>query len=503
MASAAARLRLLLAAALAAAALLALPATASAAAYGPGAPIPFALLPADNPWNLDVSGLPVDPNSADYIARIGASGSLHPDFGTVWNGAPNGIPYVVVSAAQPKVPVSFYYADESDPGPYPIPPDAPIEGGPDATGDRHVLVLDADDLLLYELFDAHPSGQGWTAGSGAVFDLRSNALRPDGWTSADAAGLPMLPGLVRYDEVQQGVIDHALRFTVSATQRAYVYPATHLASSSTDPDLPPMGLRLRLKAGFDISGLPACDQIILQALKTYGMFVADNGSSWYLSGAPDSRWDDDALHALSLVKGSDFEVVDTSVLPRPGALTVGGLADASVLEGGTYAASGWFRDETAGALSWTGSVDYGEGGGVQSLALGADKTFALSHLYRRAGRRLVTVTVAGDNGAHGTARFAVTVINRAPRVYAGADARVRAGVVFARRGRFTDPGLETYKASVTWGDGSGRRTLRLSGKAFTLRHAFPRARGRTYTVSVTVVDGHGGKGIDRFRVAVR
>jgi hypothetical protein len=299
------------------------------------------------------------------------------------------------------------------------------------------------------------------------------------------------------------VIDHALRFTVNATQRAYVYPATHYAGNSTDPDLPPMGLRLRLKACFDISGFSACDQVILQALKTYGMLVADNGSSWFLSGAPDSRWDDEALHALTLVKGSDFEVVDTSALARPGALTVGGLIDARVLEGATYGASGWFKDETAGALTWTGSVDYGEGAGAQPLALAADRTFALSHLYRRAGRRAVTVMVSGDNGGHDTARFVVTVVNRAPRVYAGASASVRAGVVFARRGRFTDPGIETYKAWVSCGDGSGRHALRLSGKAFTLRHAFPRVRGRVYTVSVTVTDSHGGRGVDRFRVAVR
>ena len=287
----------------------------------------------------------------------------------MWDGAPNGIPYVVVGTAQPKVPVSFYYADESDPGPYPIPSDAPIEGGPDATGDRHVLVLDADNLLLYELFDAHPSGQGWTAGSGAVFDLRSNALRPDGWTSADAAGLPILPGLVRYDEVQEGRDRprlalhrqrHAARLRLSRDplrqQQHRPRPAAH------GPAPAPQG-RASTSPAF-----PACDQVILQALKTYGMLVADNGSSWYLSGAPDSRWDDDALHALSLVKGSDFEVVDTSALPRPGALTLGGLGGCPVLEGGTYAADGWFKDETAGALSWTGSVDYGEGAGAQALA---------------------------------------------------------------------------------------------------------------------------------------
>jgi len=464
----------------------------------------FALFPADNAWNTPVDTLPVDPNSDDYIARIGAATGLHADFGTVWNGAPNGIPYVVVSGTQPTVPVSFDYADESDPGPYPIPPDAPIEGGPSSTGDRHVLVLDADNLLLYELFAAYFNGTSWTAGSGAVFDLRSNALRPDGWTSADAAGLAILPGLVRYDEaVQEGVIDHALRFTVAQTQRSYIYPAAHYASSSTDPDLPPMGLRLRLKASFDISGFPACDRAILQALKTYGMIVADNGSSWYISGAPDPGWDDDALHALGQVKGGAFEVVDTSGLSQPGVLTLAAIADATVREGGTYAATGSFVDGTAGATAWTGSVDYGEGAGAQVLALAPDKTFALSHRYRRAGRRVVTVQVAGDSGGHGTARFTVTVTNLAPRVYAGANTSVRSGVTFTRRGYFVDPGLESYRAWVAWGDGSGRRSLTLSGRRFTLRHLYPRVRGRTYTVSVTVVDGHGGKGIDRFRVTIR
>jgi hypothetical protein len=228
--------------------------------------------------------------------------------------SPNGIPYVVVSGSQPRVPISFYYADESDPGPYPIPPDAPIEGGPNSGGDRHVLVLDAAHRMLYEVYDAHFFGDHWEAGSGAVWDLSSNALRPDTWTSADAAGLPMLPGLVRYDEVASGEITHALRVTVSQTQRAFIHPATHYASDSTDPDLPPMGLRLRLRSDFDISGFPAKVQVILRALKKYGMFVADNGGDWYISGAPDPRWDDDELHVLSEVPGSAFEAVDTGAI---------------------------------------------------------------------------------------------------------------------------------------------------------------------------------------------
>lgn len=270
------------------------------------------LFPADNPWNQDISALPVHPNSDAFIASIGAGTGLHPDFGTVWDGAPNGIPYVVVPGNTPKVPVNFEYADESDPGPYPIPEDPPIEGGPDSDGDRHILIVDRDNLKLYELYNAWPRNGHWDAGSGAIFDLTSNALRPDFWTSADAAGLPILPGLVRYDEaVEKGQIRHALRFTAARTRRAFIHPATHFASSSNDPNLPPMGLRVRLKAGFDISGFPAEVQVILRALKSYGMFLADNGSNWFISGAPDPRWDDEALSALRQVEGSNFEAVYT------------------------------------------------------------------------------------------------------------------------------------------------------------------------------------------------
>jgi hypothetical protein len=268
------------------------------------------VFPADNPWNTDISSQPIDPNSDNLIASIGLNAGLHADFGTVWNGAPNGIPYVVVSGTQPMVPVSFDYADESDPGPYPIPPDAPIEGGANASGDRHVLVIDQDHWKLYELFAATRQGSTWHAGSGAVFDLSSDMLRPAGWTSADAAGLPIFPGLVRYDEaVVQGAIKHALRFTVVHSRRAYVAPARHFASSLTDPNLPPMGMRVRLKAGFDVTPFPPEIRVILTALKKYGMFVADNGSNWYVSGAPDPRWSDDDLHTLSQVTGSNFEVV--------------------------------------------------------------------------------------------------------------------------------------------------------------------------------------------------
>lgn len=270
------------------------------------------MFPADNPWNKDISAEPVDPSSDVLIATCGANAQLHPDFGTTWLGSPIGIPYIVVNGNQARVPVSFYYADESDPGPYPIPPDAPIEGGSSSDGDRHVLVLDYDNWKLYELYDAHPvnGGDRWTAGSGAVFDLSSNALRPAGWTSADAAGLPILPGLVRYDEVvEQKEIKHALRFTCPTTRRAYVSPARHFASSRTDPAQPPMGMRVRLKSSVDLTGFPPNVQVILKALKTYGMFLADNGSSFFLSGAHDMRWSDDELGAMKQLHGRDFEVV--------------------------------------------------------------------------------------------------------------------------------------------------------------------------------------------------
>lgn len=273
------------------------------------------LFPKDHIWNTRVDGLPPDKNSSAYISSIGASAHAHPDFGSgLWEDGPIGIPYTVVNANQAKVPVSFDYADESDPGPYPIPADAPIEGGSNADGDRHILVVDRDTCLLYELFYAYPEGEGWSAGSGAIFDLNSYDLRPDGWTSADAAGLAILPGLIRYEEVASGEITHALRFTAPETRRDYVWPARHFASSLSDSSYPPLGQRFRLKQDFDISQFSPDIQVILTALKTYGMILADNGSAWYLSGAPDERWDNDILRELKELQGSDFEAVDVSSL---------------------------------------------------------------------------------------------------------------------------------------------------------------------------------------------
>ena len=302
----------MLRAALAASLVAVLGGAAAPAPHLPAAPR-CTLFPASSPWNRRVDRLPVAKGSADLIASIGLDRSLHADFGSgLWEGRPIGIPYTVVSGAQRKVPVRFDYADESDRGPYPIPPRVKIEGG----SDRHALIVDRDACRLYELGGLERQGGRWHAWAGATWNLRSNRVRPAGWTSADAAGLPIFPGLARYDEVRRGVIDHALRFTVERTRRSYLYPARHYASSLTDSNLPPMGLRVRLKASFDVRPFPRQARIVLVALKRYGMMVADNGADWYITGAPNRGWSNDQLHTLGRVKGSDFEVVDTSRL-RP------------------------------------------------------------------------------------------------------------------------------------------------------------------------------------------
>jgi hypothetical protein len=286
-----------------------------------GGPLPAApkcpIFPASSAWNQRVDKLPLHTRSADIVRSIGLGGHMHPDFGSgLYEGAPIGIPFTTVSGDQPRVPVSFDYASESDRGPYPIPPGVPIEGGRGSDGDRHAIVVDRRRCKLYELYAAHPRGGGWHAGSGAVWNLRSNRLRKRGWTSADAAGLPILPGLARYDEVKRGRIDHALRFTAQRTRKAFVYPARHFASDDADPALPAMGQRLRLKRGYPIGRFPRQARVVLRALKRYGMLLADNGSSWFVSGAPNPGWSNDDLHTLQQVPGSAFEVVDTSGLPR-------------------------------------------------------------------------------------------------------------------------------------------------------------------------------------------
>jgi len=274
------------------------------------------VFPQDNPWNIDISAFPVNSNSANYVTSIGSTAQLHPDFGTQISGVPWGIPYDVVAGTQPDVAMDFVtYPAESDPGPYPFPPDCPVEGGlaAPASSDRHALVVDKDHHLLYELYNAFPQSNGsWTAANGALFNLASNAMRPLGWTSADAAGLPVFPGLARYDEVAAGAIRHALRFTVQTSQNTFVYPARHFASSSSNANLPPMGLRFRLKATANLSGLSPEALIIATCLQHYGMMVADNGGNWFVSGAPDPNWNDADINTLKTLHGSDFEAVDTS-----------------------------------------------------------------------------------------------------------------------------------------------------------------------------------------------
>lgn len=286
----------------------------------PGQPSPrvdgCTMLPSDNIWNTPINQLPVELRSAEYIDTIGGDVTLHPDFGSgLWQGGPIGIPFVTVPGDQPKVPIDFQWADESDPGPYPIPANVPIEGGAQSRGDRHILVLDRSHCVLYEVYHAFPRPDGgWDAGSGAIFNLTSNVLRPETWTSADAAGLPILPGLVRYDELAAGEIAHAIRFTVPETRHAHVWPARHDASDLADAKYPPMGQHFRLRADFDLASYSPQIRVILRAFQRYGVILADNGSPWYISGAPDERWDNDLLRELKRVRGRDFEAVDVASL---------------------------------------------------------------------------------------------------------------------------------------------------------------------------------------------
>jgi hypothetical protein len=279
--------------------------------------LPCGLFPANNIWNRPVRDLPVDPRSAAYIKSIGGATVLHPDFGSgQWEGGPIGFPVTIARQGTRLVPIHFTaYGDESDPGPYPIPADAMVQGGPLSTGDRHVIVVDSMTCIDYELYHARPRSDGsWDAGSASRWLLTSNALRPNGWTSADAAGLPILPGLVRYDEVASGVIRHAIRFTTAHIAPRYIWPAGHSDGTSSNPDAPPMGMRLRLKPGVDLRRFDGKTQVILRALQDYGMILADTGGPLNISGSPDSRWNDNLLNAMEALHASDFEMVDTSGL---------------------------------------------------------------------------------------------------------------------------------------------------------------------------------------------
>jgi hypothetical protein len=286
----------------------------------------FVPFPSNNLWNTDISTAPVDPNSANYINFIGSTVALHQDFGSgTFHNQTLGIPYQVVAGTQAKVNVTLNaFADESDPGPEPVPSNALIEGYPKpGNGDRHVLVLDKDGCWLYELYNASITKGKWSADQASIWDMTINEQRPYTWTSADAAGLPVFVGLARFDEVAAGAINHALRFTVPTSQKAFVLPATHWASTTTDPNAPPMGLRLRLKASFDISGYPADDQVILTALKKYGLILADNGSAMFISGAPDNRWNNTNLNLLKQITLSNFDVVQTGTIFTPANVPTG------------------------------------------------------------------------------------------------------------------------------------------------------------------------------------
>lgn len=299
---------------LAAGAALAAPPAAAAARSLPGTACP--VLPADSVWHADIRRLPVHARSGQWISHMSPTRRLHPDFGPSYGAqsVPYGIPVTVVAGTHAKVAVHFDYASESDRGPYPLGSDTQIEGGPSADGDRHAVVVDRDTCRLYETFATRQTGTSWYAGSGAIWNLQSNALRPSGWTSADAAGLPILPGLLRYDEVAAGVVDHAIRFTTDKTDQRFLWPARHQAGSVNDPSYPPMGARFRLKAGYSLAGLRPDTVAVATAMKTYGLILADNGSPWYFQGTADPRWQSPLLDELKQIPASAFEAVDESRL---------------------------------------------------------------------------------------------------------------------------------------------------------------------------------------------
>lgn len=361
----------------------------------------FVPFPSNSLWNQNIASASVDPNSANIINFIGPSVVLHPDFGSgLYNGSDIGIPYVIVDNTQPFVTINFTaYGSESDPGPMPVPSNAPIEGYPNpGTGDRHVLVLDNNNCWLYELYSASTgSGASWNAGSAAVWDLLNLEQRPYTWTSADAAGLPIFPGLVRYDEVAAGAINHAIRFTLQNSQAAFVPPASHWAANSTNQYAAPMGMRMRLKASVDISGFSAANQVILTALKQYGMIMADNGSSMYISGAPDSRWDNSDLHNLSNLTASDFEVVQMNPIytqaniPQGAAPAISSFtASSTTISAGTQITLSW---SVSGASYLIVSPQIGAVRGSSAALTPTQTTTYTLYATNQFGRTTATVTV--------------------------------------------------------------------------------------------------------------
>jgi len=410
------------------------------------------VFPADNIWNTRVDQLPVHPSSSTWVNTIGASTGVHPDFGAgMWNGGPIGIPFVTVPGTQTKYPATFLYQGESDTGPYAIPLNAPIEGGSGSTGDRHATAIDTSNCILYEIYNAFPQASSWKGDSGAIFNLLSNALRPATWTSADAAGLPIFAGLVRYDEIAAGEIHHAIRFTVPKTQRAFVWPARHYASSLTGAQYPPMGARFRLRASFNISGYSAVNQIILTAMKKYGIMLADNGSAWYISGAPDARWNDSDLHALGNVKGTDWEAVDVSPLmidPNSGQALQSGVS-VSVSPGSANLLVNATKQFTAAV---TNSVDQSVTWDVNGAVGGNSSVGWISPtgLYT-APATPVNVTVTATSVSTPTAKgmSSVTVTNPTPPVSV-AVSPASTSVRVKRTRQFTATVKNSSDTSVTW-----------------------------------------------------
>ncbi len=446
-----------------------------------------AVLPPDNIWNTPVDQLPVLTTSSSMVTTIGAGTGFHADFGSgTWDGGPIGIPFVTVGGTQTKYPATFLYADESDRGPYAVPLTAPIEGGSNSTGDRHAIAIDTTSCILYELYNAWPQAASWNADSGAIFDLKSNALRPSTWTSGDAAGLPILPGLVTYDEVLSGEIKHAIRFTAPRTRREFVGPARHYASSLTGSQYPRMGERFRLKASFDISPYPADVQVILRAMKKYGIMLADNGSAWYISGQPDERWNNDHLHTLGQLLGSNFEAVDATLLridPNSGAAAQSGVtvavspSSASVRTGRskTFTATvtgapntvTWSVNGIAGGDVVVGSVD----GSGQYLAPTAVPNPAT-----------VTLRAASSASPTSTASAAITILPL-PAVSSVSPSPVATGNF-----TLTVNGVGFTAGSVVSFDGSALPTTFVSASQLRANGTAPSAK-QSVAIFVTTPDG--------------
>lgn len=461
------------------------------------------VLPADNIWNTPVDTLPVRADSATLINTIGASKGLHPDFGGgLWNGAPMGIPFITVSGSQTKYPVSFDYPSESDPGPYAIPLNAPIEGGSNSTGDRHTLAVDTTNCILYELYYAFPDASGWNASSGAIFDLKSNALRPDGWTSTDAAGLPVVPGLVNYDEVLTGEIKHAIRFTAPQTRREYVWPARHLASSLTGAQYPRMGERLRLKASFDVSPYPAEVQVILRAMKKYGIILADNGSAWYITGKGDDRWNNDDLARLGSVLGSNFEVVDAATLmidPNSGAAKQSSASvSVSVTPASATVTSGAAQNFTAtvtgasGGVTW--SVNGVNGGNTTVGTIDSNGRYVAPAAVPSPNVVTVRATSTASSSASGTAAVTVAAAQQsASTITAIAPTSIPVGpFTLTITGTGFVSGATVYFDNVALSTSIQSSTsVKATGSASTAKTAqvyVKTSAGNSNTVSVTVTN---------------